>query len=104
MSTGTKEHSNWKAFEEKEKDMFRLDTLTHEKYLANRLWHAYAAGISDEHERNTSLIEENKKLREALTNQLQTLKAVISGLRVVNLDEALAYYESLLSSNTETKP
>lgn len=45
-----------------------------------------------------SLKEQNQKLREAIKTQNETLKAVISGQRVVNLDEAIAFYESIIKS------
>lgn len=38
---------------------------------------------------------ENTRLREALQNATQVIESLISGNRVVNLDEALAFYKSV---------
>ena len=37
-----------------------------------------------------------RELKEAISTQLQIIKSLSSGKRVVNLDEAIAHYESIL--------
>jgi hypothetical protein len=43
--------------------------------------------------------EINAKLLEALENAIQTNEALRSGKSIVNMDEAIAYWESIISKN-----
>lgn len=43
------------------------------------------------------LREENANLKEALRGSLEIIQELLASKRIVNLDEAIAYYEQLLT-------
>lgn len=81
-----------------------LDTIAAKDRELSELRTSFGFTKLQEHKKEIlELRASNKALREALQGSIKIIRSLIASERIVNLDEALAYYEAALSSS-ETKP
>ena len=101
----------WKAYEERTLARMQGDQLIiHDLQLRNaelkkenerlqRRVDVLKAADDQGFEVNERLAAENNRLMEALENATQVIESLISGNQVVNIDEAIAFYKSVLLIN-----
>ena len=101
----------WKAYEERTLARMQGDQLIiHDLQLRNaelkkenerlqRRVDVLKAADDQGFEVNERLAAENNRLMEALENATQVIESLISGNQVVNIDEAMEFYKSVLLIN-----